>query len=78
MATKRRQYEPKAVPTSITANVKLTVKIRDNFISVEGREERTVPPDPDVNLDKEWQFLYDDVYEVCNVQLGKIVKEMDR
>lgn len=79
MATKRDKraiYEQKAITSSISAKVKLTMKINDNYISVEGNEERTVPDTTGVNMDKEWRFLWDNVYDVCDAELAKILKEM--
>lgn len=71
-----RMYTPKAKTTSISARVKLTVKVFDNYVSVEGNEERTVPDVDKVNLDKEWQFLWDNVYNVCEIELHKALKEL--
>ena len=76
MARQKATYTPKAVPTSISARVKLTLKVRDNFISVEGNEERTVPQDVDVNMGKEWEALWDDVYATCDDALADILKDM--
>lgn len=75
---KKPAYVPKATTTTISARVKLTVKIKDNFISVEGNEERSVPNTSDVNVGKEWDVLWEDVYEVCDKELSQIVKEMTR
>lgn len=80
MATNKREkrelYAPKAITSSISAKVKLTMKVRDNYISVEGNEERTVPDVAGVNMDKEWRFLWDNVYDVCDAEMAKILKEM--
>lgn len=74
---KRKVYVPKAVPTTISARVKLTVKIKDNYFSVEGNEERTIPVEAaDVDLGKEWDLLWQDVETVCEDELGNIIDEM--
>ena len=77
MAGRKKVYVPKAVPTTISAKVKLTVKIKDNYFSVEGNEERTIPVEAkDVDLSKEWDLLWEDVETVCDNELANIISEM--
>ena len=74
---RKKVYEPKAVPSTIAAKVKLTIKIKDNFISVEGYEERTVPPDAvDVDMEKEWQFLYEELESTVDEEMANYIDEM--
>lgn len=68
----RKMYVSKAKTTVISADVKMTVKIRDNYYSVAGHEERSVPPDDDVELDKEWEFLYEELYNEVEMELREI------
>lgn len=73
MARKRTEaYVPQAVTTGISADVKMTVKIRDNYYSVTAHEDRTVPPNEDVNLHKEWQCLYESIYGECLDRIEEI------
>lgn len=76
MATRQKKYVPKAKTTTISAHVKMTLKVRDNFVSVEGQEERSVPTDEDVNVGKEWEALWDDVYASCDDAMALILQDM--
>lgn len=66
-----KMYVPKGVTTCISADVKMTVKIRDNYYSVAGHEERSLPAE-DVNLEYEWNSLYDELYDTVAGQLRSI------
>lgn len=72
----RKMYVPKGVTTSISADIKMTVKIRDNYYSVAGYEERSLPATEDVELEKEWEFLYDELYNEVALQLNDIKKSV--
>lgn len=72
----RKMYVPKGVTTSISADIKMTVKIRDNYYSVAGHEERSLPATEDVELEKEWEFLYDELYNEVALQLNDIKKSV--
>ena len=76
MAARQKKYVPKAKTTTISAHVKMTLKVRDNFISVEGQEERSVPDEEGVNVGKEWEALWDDVYASCDEEMALILKDM--
>lgn len=73
---KKTAYEFKGTPTSISARVKMTLKVGDHYISVEGNEERSLPDQYDVRMDREWKALYEDVYTMCDEELGKIVDDI--
>lgn len=73
---KSEVYEVQAETTSISARVKLTLKVRDNFISVEGNEERTVPQNVRVNMGKEWEALWASVYATCDEEIANILQDM--
>lgn len=72
----RKMYVSKGVTTSISADIKMTVKIRDNYYSVAGHEERSLPATEDVELEKEWEFLYDELYNEVALQLNDIKKSV--
>ena len=76
MATRQKKYVPKAKTTTISAHVKMTLKVRDNFISVEGAEERSVPDEEDVNVGKEWDALWDSVFSTCDEEMALILQDM--
>ena len=67
------EYEPKAVVTSIRATSRASVKIRDNFYTVEYSEERMIPDVEGVNLAEEKQYLWDAVNTECDNQIREIL-----
>ena len=66
-------YNQKAVTTSITANSKCTIKIKDNYYSIEFSEERTLPEVEDINVEKERLLLFDDVNRIVDDQINEIL-----
>lgn len=54
-------YEPKAVVSKITATSRSSIKIKDNFFTIEYSEERVIPDLEGVDLDKEREALWDAV-----------------
>lgn len=73
---KEQEYTPIGVPATISTHVKITLKVRDNFISVDSFEERTIDPELHPNMKKEWQALYDEVYAACDREAAFIVEDM--
>ena len=67
-------YESKATVTTIKATSKVTLKIKDNFFSVEYAEERTVPDVDGVDIDAERECLFEDVNNVVDTQANEIRK----
>lgn len=67
-----KMYVPKGITTCISADVKMTVKIRDNYYSIAGHEERSLPASEDVNLEYEWDDLYDELYDTVAGQMRSI------
>ena len=67
-------YESKAITTTIKASSKTTIKIRDNFYSVEYTEERSIPDVEGINLEQERIMLFDDVNAIVDAQAEDIVK----
>lgn len=66
-----KTYVPKGITTCISADVKMTVKIKDNYYSIAGHEERSLPAE-DVNLEYEWNDLYDELYNTVASQVREI------
>lgn len=62
-------YEQKAITTTIRATSRASVKIRDNFYTLEYCEERTIPDTEDVDLETEKRFLWDDVNSEVDRQI---------
>ena len=67
-------YVSKARTSVIRATSRASVKIRDNFYTVEYCEERTVPETDDVNLKEERQLLWDTVNNEVDMQIEDIIK----
>ena len=67
------EYEPKAKVTLIRATSRASVKIRDNFYTVEYSEERAIPDIEGVNLEAEKQNLWEAVNYECDNQIHDIL-----
>lgn len=67
-------YESKATITSIRATSRASVKIRDNFYTVEYCEERVIPDVEDVDIEKERVLLWDTVNTEVDGQIEDILK----
>lgn len=66
------KVESKATITRIVATSRASVKVRDSFYTVEYSEERTLPPDADI--DAERLLLWDAVNTECDGQVEDILK----
>lgn len=63
-------YKSKAITTKITATSRASVKIGENFYTVEMSEERTfIPNTPDVDLEQERKLLWDAINESVDNQI---------
>ena len=68
-----KSYESKAIITTIKADSKCTVKVKDNYYSIEFTEERSIPESPEVDINLERQLLWDDVNAVVDDQINQIL-----
>lgn len=66
--------ESKAIITTIRATSRASVKVRDNFYTVEYCEERALPNDADINIEAERQMLWDTVNRECDNQIEEILR----
>ena len=66
--------ESKAIITKISATSRASVKVRDNFYTVEYSEERAIPDGIDIDLDAERQMLWDTVNSECDNQIEEILR----
>ena len=72
---KKTVYKSKAKVKSISANSSATLKIKDNYFKVEAHEEREFPGNAeDIDMNKEWQFLFDELNSVVDTQIDEIIK----
>lgn len=67
-------YEQKAITTQIRATSRASVKILNDFYTVEYSEERTVPNVEGVDLEKERKILWDCVNDEVDAQIDTIIK----
>lgn len=66
-------YEQKAITTTIRATSRASIKVKENFYTVEYCEERTIPTDlDDVDLETEKKILWDDVNRETDLQIADI------
>ena len=62
-------YEQKAKTTIIRATSRASVKIRDNFYTLEYCEERVIPDVEGVDLASEKRILWDDINSEVDKQI---------
>ena len=55
------EYQTKAVISKITATSRMSLKVKDNYFTIEYTEERTVPNVEGVNIEAERSALWDAV-----------------
>lgn len=74
MATKKKSapYQSKAVISKITATSRMSVKIRDNFYTIEYSEERLIPDVDGVDIEAEKKLLWDVVNGEVDNQIADI------
>lgn len=65
-------YVSQAKTTTIKATSRASVKIRDNFFTVEYSEERVIPDIEGVNIEAERAILWDVVNTECDNQVQEI------
>ena len=62
-------YTSKAKVSVIKATSRASVKIRDNYFTVEYSEERIIPDDNTVDIEEERHILWDTVNAECDNQI---------
>lgn len=74
MATRRKknEYTRQAVTSKIAVTSRGSVKIKDNYFTVEYSEERLIPEGIDVDIEKERQMLWDD----CNTEIDNQIEDI--
>lgn len=72
---KKKTYESKAITTSIKFTSRASVKMGDNFYTVEACEERMIPDLPDIDIESEKRLLWDEVNRQVDEQVDSIYEE---
>lgn len=67
-------YEVKGKTTKITATSRCAIKIKDNFYTQELIEERVLPENEEVDLNKEYEALFNSINDEIDRQMGDILK----
>lgn len=67
-------YVSKAITTQIKATSRASVKVRDNYYTIEYTEERTIPQVDNVDIAKEREILWDCVNNEVDNQIEDIIK----
>ena len=63
--------------TMIRGTSRMSVKIRDNYYTVEFTEERSVPNNPNIDLEQEKQLLFDSVQDTVYSQVQEIINGLN-
>lgn len=66
-------YKSKAKISSIRATSRASVKVKDNYYTVEYTEERLIPDSEDIDMDLERKILWDTVNTECDNQIEDIL-----
>ena len=70
------EYITRAVPTEITATSRSAIRIKENYYTIEVSEKRTINADDleGIDMDKEYEALFNEVNDVVDRQCEQIVK----
>ena len=72
MARTKKAYESKATTTAIRITSRASVKVGDNFYTIEYCEERSLPED--ANVEEERKLLWDTCNNECDYQIQEILE----
>ena len=71
---KKKEYVSMMATTEISASSKIAMKIKDNYYTIQASETKTVIDDGGIDMDKEWDILFDELNEVVDKQCDDIAK----
>ena len=71
---KKKEYQSLGVTTSIAVTSRASVKVSDNYYTIEYHEERQIPDLPEVDIVKERKLLWDDCNTEVDNQIEDIIK----
>lgn len=72
--SKKKEYESKAIITTIAATSRASVKIKESYFTVEYHEERAIPDIAGVDMEQERKLLWETVNNECDAQIEEAVK----
>lgn len=70
------EYIPKAKTKIIKFDSRASIKVRDNFYTIEYGEERQIDDSNNVDIDKEVNFLIDYCNNVVDKQVEEIINTL--
>lgn len=59
--------------TKISGTSRSSVKIKENFYTIEASMEKSVEDDTDINIEEEYRHLFDDLNNVVDNQCKDII-----
>ena len=69
---KSKEYESKAITTTIQASSRASIKVGDNFYTIEWSEERSIPED--ANIEEERKLLWETANGEVDNQITEILE----
>jgi hypothetical protein len=72
------KYEVKGKTTKIIATSRCAVKIKDNYYTTELSAERVLPESDDVDLNKEYEDLFNSINDEVDRQMTDIINTFAR
>ena len=78
MADNNEMYEPKAQITKIQATSRMSLRLKENYFTIEYSEERAIPDIDGVDINKEREALWNVVNGQCEDQADLIYKVFNR
>lgn len=70
------KYEVKGKTTKITATSRCAIRIKDNYYTLELSEERVMPDDESIDLDKEYKALFDSINSEIDTQMQDVLNSV--
>ena len=67
-------YKSKCLPSEISATSRTSVKVKDNFYTIEVSETRLVTTTEDINMSEEYKILFDELNEIVDDQVTDIIR----
>ncbi len=70
-------YEVKGRTTKITATSRCAIKIKDNYYTLELSEERVMPEETEVNLNREYEAIFNSINNEIDNQMQDILDSIN-
>ena len=62
------------VPKTISATSRCAIKVKDNFYTIEASETREITDTQNVDIEGEWNYLFEEINSVVDAQCEQIIK----